>query len=158
MGWLLNQELNSIKHTQWQKTQLSSSARRLTSRRRWCDRTLETERLSSEWIWVLSILVWWCMEEQDGRRRRQQESILILYWSVRVRNALPPSSSHSGRNPIDLTLQDKVFNPNSFFEYIYHLGRAVSLHSITNSGLIAGGQNSSRERQTVFFTTVNPHE
>ena len=30
------------------------------------------------------------------------------------------------------------------------------LHSITKSGLIAGGQNSSRERQTVFFTAVNP--
>ena len=28
-------------------------------------------------------------------------------------------------------------------------------HSITNSGLIAGGQNSRRERQTVFFTAVN---
>ena len=46
--------------------------------------------------------------------------------------------------------------PNNFFEYIYHIGCAVSLHSITNSGLIAGGQNSSRERQTVFFTAVNP--
>ena len=32
---------------------------------------------------------------------------------------------------------------------------AVSLHS-TNSGLIAGGQNSSRERQTVIFTAVKP--
>ena len=49
-----------------------------------------------------------------------------------------------------------MFNPNSFFEYIYHFGCAVSLHSITNSGLIAGGQNSSRERRTVFFTAVNP--
>ena len=38
----------------------------------------------------------------------------------------------------------------------YHIGCAVSLHSITNSGLIAGGQNSSRERQTVFFTAMNP--
>ena len=36
----------------------------------------------------------------------------------------------------------------------YHIGCAVSLHSITNSGLIPGGQNSSRERQTVFFTAV----
>ena len=35
-------------------------------------------------------------------------------------------------------------------------GCAVSLHSITNSGLIPGGQNASRERQTVFFTAVNP--
>ena len=38
----------------------------------------------------------------------------------------------------------------------YHVGCAVSLLSITNSGLIAGGQNSSKERQTVFFTAVNP--
>ena len=63
---------------------------------------------------------------------------------------------HSGRNPIDPTLQDKVLIPNNFFEYIYHIGCAVSLNSITYSGLIAGGQNSSRERQTVFFTAVNP--
>ena len=52
-----------------------------------------------------------------------------------------------GRNPIDLTLQDNVLIPNNFFEYMYHNGCAVNLHSITNSGLIAGGQNSSRDRQ-----------
>ena len=63
---------------------------------------------------------------------------------------------HAGRNTIDPTLQDNVLTPNKFFEYIYHIGCAVSLHSITNSGLIAGGQNSSRERQTVFFTAVKP--
>ena len=63
---------------------------------------------------------------------------------------------HSGRNSIDPALQDNVLIPNNFFEYIYHIGCALSLHSITNSGLIAGGQNSSRERQTVFFTAVNP--
>ena len=63
---------------------------------------------------------------------------------------------HSGRNPIDPTLQDIVLIPNNFFEYIYHIGCAISLHSITNSGLIAGGQNSSKKRQTVFFTAVNP--
>ena len=63
---------------------------------------------------------------------------------------------HSGRNLIDPTLQDNVLIPDIFFEYIYHIGCAISLHSITNSGLIAGGQNSSRERQMVFFTAVNP--
>ena len=52
--------------------------------------------------------------------------------------------------------QDNVLIPNNFFEYIHHIGCAVSLHSITNSGLVAGGQNSSRERQTVFFTAVSP--
>ena len=63
---------------------------------------------------------------------------------------------HSRRNPIDPSLQDNVLIPNNFFEYIYHIGCAVSLHSITNSGFTAGGQNSSKERQTVFFTAVNP--
>ena len=63
---------------------------------------------------------------------------------------------HSGRNPIDPSLQDNVLIPDIFFEYIYHIGCAISLHSITNSGLIPGGQNSSKERQTVVFTAVNP--
>ena len=63
---------------------------------------------------------------------------------------------HSGRNPIDPTVQHNVLIPNNFFGYICHIGCVVSLHSITNSGLIAGGQNSSRERQTVFLTAVNP--
>ena len=62
---------------------------------------------------------------------------------------------HSGRKTIDPSLQNNVLIPNKFFEYIYHIGCAVNIHSITNSGLIAGGQNS-RDRQTVFFTAVNP--
>ena len=45
--------------------------------------------------------------------------------------------------------------PNNFFEYNYHIGCAINLHSITNSGLIPGGQNLSK-RQTVFFTSVHP--
>ena len=52
---------------------------------------------------------------------------------------------HSGRNQIDPALQDNVLIPNNFFEYIYHIGCAVNLHFITNSGLIPGVQNSSRE-------------
>ena len=57
---------------------------------------------------------------------------------------------HSGRNPIDPSLQD------NFFECTYHIGCAVNLHSITNSRLTLGGQNLGNERQTVFFTAVNP--
>ena len=32
---------------------------------------------------------------------------------------------HSGRNPIDPSPQDNVLIPNSFFEYIYHIGCAA---------------------------------
>ena len=63
---------------------------------------------------------------------------------------------HSGRNLIDPSLQDNLIIPNDFFEYNYHIGCAINLHSIMNSGLIAGGQNLSKKRQTVFFTAVNP--
>ena len=69
---------------------------------------------------------------------------------------LRPLQGDSGRNPSDPLLQDNVLIPNNFFGYIYHLGCAVNSHSIMNSGLIAGGQNSSKEWQTVFFTAVNP--
>ena len=40
--------------------------------------------------------------------------------------------------------------PSGFFQYIYHLGCGFNLHSIINSGLIPGGQNSSK-RQTVQY-------
>ena len=78
-----------------------------------------------------------------GNKKRFQHSTdpsgqEILYFRV--------LQGHSGRNPIDPALQDNVLIPNNFFEYIYHIGCAISLHSIRNSGLITGGQNSSRER------------
>ena len=62
---------------------------------------------------------------------------------------------HSGRNLIDPPLQDSVFFPDGFFQYICHIGCAINLHSITNSGSIPGGQILSK-RQTVFFTYVDP--
>ena len=62
---------------------------------------------------------------------------------------------HSGRNLIDPSLQDNVVIPSNFFQHIYHVGCAFNLHSIINSGLIPGGQNSSK-RQTVFFLPVDP--
>ena len=62
---------------------------------------------------------------------------------------------HSGRNLIDPTLQDNVLIPSNFFQYIYHVGCAINLHSIINSGLIPVGQSLSN-RQTVFFLLVDP--
>ena len=62
---------------------------------------------------------------------------------------------HSGRNSIDPSLQDNVPIANDIFEYIYHIGCAINLQSITNSRLIPGRQ-ILRKRQTVFFTSVDP--
>ena len=64
---------------------------------------------------------------------------------------------HSGRNLIDPSLQDNVKIQNGFFQHIYHIGCAFNLHSIINSGLILGGQDSSM-RQTVFFLSIDPRD
>ena len=56
---------------------------------------------------------------------------------------LGPLQGHSGLSLIDPTLQDNVIIPDGFFKYIYHVGCAINLHSIINSGLIPGGQNLS---------------
>ena len=61
----------------------------------------------------------------------------------------------TGGNLIDPSIQDNVLIPNGFLEYIYHIGCAINLHSILNSGLIPGGQSISK-RLTVFFTSVDP--
>ena len=63
---------------------------------------------------------------------------------------------HSGRNPINSSLQDNVSIPDNFFEYSYHIGCGINSHSITSSGLIPGGQNLGKEKRPVFFTAVNP--
>ena len=92
------------------------------------------------------------MQGGGGNKRRFQYCTDSSGQEILYLRAL---QGHSGRNPIDPSLKDTVKIPDNFFDYIYHIGCAISLHSITNSGLIPGGQNSSRERLTAFFTAVN---
>ena len=46
---------------------------------------------------------------------------------------------------------------SNFFQYIYHVGCAINLHSIINSRLILGVQNLNN-RQKVIFLPVDPME
>ena len=93
----------------------------------------------------------WSMARGGGNKKRYQyctdSSRIILY--------LRALQGHSGRSLIDPSLHDNVVIPSNFFQYIYHVGCAINLHSIINSGLVPGGQNLSK-RQTVFFLLVNP--
>ena len=86
-----------------------------------------------------------------GNKKRYQycsdSSGIILY--------LRALQGHSGCCLIDPTLQDNVIIPDGFFKYISHVGCAINLHSIINSGLIPGGQHLNN-RQTVFFLLVDP--
>ena len=54
-------------------------------------------------------------------------------------------------------MQDIVVTQRGFFHHIYYIGCAFNLHSITNSGLTLGGQNSSK-RQTVLIWPIDPRD
>ena len=97
------------------------------------------------------------MESMFGSRRRRSKkgdssTALMIQETIVYFRAV---QGHSGRNLIDLSLQDNVVIPSNFFQHIYHIGCAFNLHSIINSGLIPGGQSSSK-RQTVSFLPVDP--
>ena len=47
-------------------------------------------------------------------------------------------------------MNDNVSIPNDFLEYIYHIGCAITLHSIMNSGLIPGGQNFEQKTDGIL--------
>ena len=90
---------------------------------------------------------------QETEATRKNFNVVLIHQD---KIFLSPSSSWSFRTqPYWSSLQDHVLIPNIFFEYSYHVGCAINLHSTTNSGLIPGGQNLSK-RQTVFFTSVDP--
>ena len=92
-----------------------------------------------------------CLAAGGGDKRRFQyctdASGTIVYFRA--------LQGHSRRNLIDPSLQDNVIIQSNFFQHIYHVGCAFNLHSIINSGLIPGGQSSSK-RQTLFFLLVDP--
>ena len=68
----------------------------------------------------------------------------------------PAIQGHSGGTLVDPTLQDNALLPSDCAEYIYHIGNAHDMHSIIKGGWIPGGRRLERDRQSVFFTAVNP--
>ena len=90
-----------------------------------------------------------------ANRRRNKKNIQSCTDSSGTILYIRTLQNHSRRNLIDPTLQDNVVIPSGFFQYIYHVGCAINLHSIISSGLIPGCQNLSK-RQTIFFLLVDP--
>ena len=56
---------------------------------------------------------------------------------------------------VDLSLLEKVTIPYSWSEYTYHVRSSLDLHSIIQTGLVAGGKDMKDGRQAEFFTDVN---
>ena len=92
------------------------------------------------------------MAKGGGNNKRFQKCTYPSGQEILYLRAL---QGHLGRNLVDPSLQDNVLIRDGFFKYIHHVGCAFNLHSIISSGLIPGGQSSSK-RQTVFFLPVDP--
>ena len=63
---------------------------------------------------------------------------------------------HSGRNKVDLALQDSLQFLHDWIEYIYRVGSSILCSFIILSGLIAAGLIWKEGWRTVFFTAVDP--
>ena len=133
-GLILNQELNPIKRTQWQKDWTLFFG---------MDNFLEKmmER-SNSGVWnmifgtnlsTLNIGLTICGKAgwQEAEATRKGFNIVLIRQDKKF---FTSELFKVIQDAIPLTLHDNVLIPNNFFEYIDHIGCAVSLHSITNSG------------------------
>ena len=77
------------------------------------------------------------LERGGGRKKRFQfctnrNGTVILYFRG--------IQGHSGETTVDPTLLDNVLIPKDFFQFIYHVGSYLNMHSIFASGLLAKGK------------------
>ena len=87
-------------------------------------------------------MVSWCLDNFPGKKRRTEEEVSILL-EPQLFQTLPVFYSNS------VTFRRLP-------SYIYHIGNVNDFFSITRSGLIPGGRSLKKDRQSVFFTAVNP--
>ena len=95
------------------------------------------------------------MEIMFGSRKRSKKRNSNTGLLIQEQLFISELFKDTRRNLLDPPLQDNVVIPSNFFQHINHIGCAFNLHSIINSGLIPGSQNSSK-RQTIFFLPVDP--
>ena len=90
------------------------------------------------------------MDNFPGERRTEENVSVLLEPSFRA------IQGRSGCTLVDPKLHDNVLLPDDFAEYIYYIRNAHDMHSIIQGRLIPGGRSLKRDRQSVFFTAVNP--
>ena len=65
--------------------------------------------------------------EVEEKRKKFSVVLILLVTKLITTRAI---QSHSAENPVDPSLQDNVLIPNDCFEYIYHVGCHINVHSI----------------------------
>ena len=98
---------------------------------------------------------------KSGRASWEEEEETRTYFSIVLIHQEQFCTSELSKVIQDATSLILHYRTMSLFRTVssstcmYHVGCAINLHSIINSGLIPGGQNLSN-RETVFFLLVDP--
>ena len=77
--------------------------------------------------------------DRPSVERKRQEQIQFCLDSNVFNPYMCAIRGHSEGNKLDLALQDNVEIPYTWNEYTCHVGSSHDLHSVFQSGLIAGG-------------------
>ena len=101
-----------------------------------------------------SILGWIFWHKEEERRKRFQ--YCLNPFSLNKCLYFRAIQGHSGENFVNPLLKDNFLLLDDSAEYIYHIGNAFEVHSIIQSGLSPGDRSNRKNRQSVFFTAVNP--
>ena len=88
--------------------------------------------------------------QEEEETRNDASTVLILQEQLCISELFKDI-----QDAIDPSSQDNLIIQSNFFQYMYHVGCAINVHSNISSGQIPGGQNLSN-RQTVFFLPVDP--
>ena len=84
--------------------------------------------------------------------RRESSTVRVLKNSLAHFRAI---QGHSGGISIDPQLMGYVRIPCNWKKFMYHRRCSFSIQSILENGLIPGGKESHKGRQSVFFTPLN---
>ena len=153
IGLILNPGKHSLSLRSFEESNSSSSSFTTIASRR----GLENQRKSSESVPTNSSLVWRSMESMLGSREGERSKKEILHWWLRNTCLFPSSSMTFRTHSYWSFIAYNVVTQSGFLQHICHIGCAFNLHSIINSGLTPGGQNSSK-RQTVLFLPFDPRD
>ena len=149
LGQMLNQENFRSPIIQCRRNWFIFFVMEVFPEKMWSDWILENQRSSSGSFCIFSTLVWRKVEEQHGRRRTQ-EKISVLFSFFRIFCISELSKVIQDATSMVLLVPDNVFIPDGFFENIYHVGCAISLHSIINSDWYQEDKIWTTDRQCSF--------
>ena len=109
------------------------------------------EKMMEQWKGKDCVII---LTHQNGRIATRKD--FSIAWTLTASFSTCVLSKSLGRKRSWSFIAGYVEIPYNWIEYMYHTGSFHHCRSILQQGLIAVGKETKEERQTVFFTAVDP--